>query len=143
VGLTVLDAGVVIGLLDATDLHHASCRAALRSAEESAERLVLPASALTEVLIGPLRRGTGATVDRFLDAAAVSIVAADEVVARRAAELRALSSIRVPDALIVATAIAVRADRLLTTDARWPAVVTGRFPGVLQIVGGQFVEQHL
>lgn len=135
-GLTVLDAGVVIGQLDATDVHHASCQAALRAAYDSAERLVLPASALTEVLVGPLRRHAGAAVDRFLAAATISIVPADEVVARQAAALRAVSGIRVPDALVVATAIAVQADRLLTTDARWPAAVTGRFSGVVEVLAG-------
>ncbi|HVX21608.1 MAG TPA: PIN domain-containing protein [Acidimicrobiales bacterium] len=133
-GLTVLDAGVVIGLLDATDAHHDDCRAALCSAEGSGERRALPASALAEVLIGPLRRGVGGTVDRFLDALAVSVVPADEPVAREAAALRAAGNIRLPDALVVATAVAVRADRLLTTDAGWPAVVTDRFAGALHVL---------
>lgn len=134
-GLIVLDAGVVIGLLDTIDVHHASCRAALRSAEDSGERLALPAPALAEVLIGPLRRGDPATVNGFLDGAAVSILPTDETVARQAAALRAASNIRLPDALIVATAIAVQADRLLTTDAKWPAVVTAQFSGTIQVLG--------
>ena len=31
-------------------------------------------------------------------------------------------SLRLPDALIVATAIVLDADRIITTDARWPAL---------------------
>jgi len=51
------------------------------------------------------------------------ITAPDLEVARAAARLRAQhgSRMRLPDALVVATAIVHRADRVITTDARWPA----------------------
>src|SRR3990170_665202 len=59
-GLTVLDAGVVIAVLDAADGHHAAARAALSEALARGDELVLPASAYAESLVGPSRRGQAA-----------------------------------------------------------------------------------
>jgi predicted nucleic acid-binding protein len=136
-GLIVLDAGVLIGVLDRDDAHHLPSTAALRAAEENSDRLVLPVSALAEILVGPTRRGPEAValVDRLIAALAIDLVAVDEPVAREAALLRAGSGLRLPDALVVATAIVIRADRLLTTDARWRKAVSARFAGTIEIVG--------
>jgi predicted nucleic acid-binding protein len=126
VGLTVLDAGVLIAVLDATDAHHVSARRALAAAVARGDRLVVPASAYAELLVGPLRAGgdRGNVVDDFLDALPATIAPADREVARRAAELRAQhgNRLRLPDALVVATALVLGAARVMATDARWPEV---------------------
>ena len=136
-GLTVLDAGVLIGVLDHEDAHHIAAVQALRIAEEEHIPLALPSSALAEILVGPLRRGTDAvaSVDGLIGALVVEIVAVDEPIAREAAALRAICNIRLPDALVVATAVILRSDRLLTTDAGWPAAVATQFKGVIEIIG--------
>ena len=136
-GLIVLDASVLIGALDRNDAHHIPVTEALRAAEESSSRLALPASALAEVLVGPSRRGPEALtlVDGLLAGLTIDVVVIDEEVAREAAVLRARSGLRLPDALVVATAIVVRADRLLSTESRWPTAVADRFPGTIEIVG--------
>jgi len=54
--LTHLDAGVVIGLLDANDAHHAAARSALDNAVRNRDRLAMSASAYAEVLVTPDRR---------------------------------------------------------------------------------------
>jgi predicted nucleic acid-binding protein len=53
-------------------------------------------------------------------------------IAVAAAELRARfgSRLRLPDALVVATAIALHAAHLLTTDAGWPAL-----PVSVEVIG--------
>jgi predicted nucleic acid-binding protein len=126
VGLAVLDSGVVIAALDADDVHHAPAIAALREARARGDRLVLPASAYAEALDGPSRRGVEAiaTLDAFLDALPVTVEPATREVARRAASLRAVHGrgLKLPDALVLATAGALGADHVLTTDAGWPAV---------------------
>jgi predicted nucleic acid-binding protein len=123
-GLTVLDAGVIIAALDAADAHHAAAVAALHSARAGGDRFLVPASAYAEALVGPSRTGADAvaTLDAFLDALPASVEPAGREIARRAAALRAAHgrSLRLPDALVVATASALRADLILTTDARWP-----------------------
>ena len=125
-GLTVLDAGVVIALLDASDAHHPAAIASVGDARDRGDTLLLPTSAYAECLVAPHRRGPDAVavVDRLLDALPVRVEPADRSIARAAAALRAAhgTSLRLPDALVVATAIVRGADRIITTDAGWPAV---------------------
>jgi predicted nucleic acid-binding protein len=84
----------------------------------------VPASAYAECLVGPARRGRDATrvVDAFLADMAADVEPITRQLAARAAELRARHGgrLRLPDALVLATAIHLRADRVLTTDAGWP-----------------------
>jgi predicted nucleic acid-binding protein len=136
-GLIVLDAGVLIGVLDGSDVHHVAATEALRRAEENLDHLVLPASALAEILVGPSRRGPEAvaTVDGLLTTLAIDLVPIDQRIARQAAVLRAKTRLRLPDALVVASAIVLRADRLLSTDGRWPRAVGDLFRGTVDIVG--------
>lgn len=121
-GLTILDAGVVIAGLDADDAHHGPAADAIRAAWERHDSLVVPASAYAEILVRPASRGatTVARVDAALDALAISVADATRAIARRAAVLRARrTSLRLPDALVIATAVELDADHLLTTDRRW------------------------
>jgi predicted nucleic acid-binding protein len=132
--LTVVDAGVLIALLDADDAHHAAARAAFREALDRGDDLVLPASAYAECLVGPLRRGeeAGTTVDSLLEALPARVEPITSSIARTAAALRARHrrAVRLPDALVLATAIELKAHRLLTTDAGWPAI-----DGLVQVIG--------
>ena len=125
-GLTVLDAGVVIALLDASDVHHTAAAESVPDALHQGDVLMLPASAYAECLVAPSRRGPGAVavVDALIDALPVRIEPADRSIAAQAAALRAThgASMRLPDALVVATALVHGADRILTTDRAWPAV---------------------
>jgi predicted nucleic acid-binding protein len=70
VGLTVVDAGVVIALLDAREAHHASARRALSAARNPGDEILLSASASAESLVAPYRRSrrSAAKVDAFVDA---------------------------------------------------------------------------
>jgi predicted nucleic acid-binding protein len=122
--LTVLDAGVLIAVLNADDAHHDRARTALAALRDRGDRLVIPVSAYAEILVAPLRQGTaqGDAVDMFIEALPASVEPATRAIARRAAELRARhgTRVRLPDALVVATAIVLGAARVVTTDARWP-----------------------
>jgi len=126
VDLTVLDAGVVIAVLDAHDAHHAAAREAVAAARERGDRLLLPASAYAETLVAPMRDSAagGESVDGFLDALPAAVEPATREIASRAAALRAVhgNRLRLPDALVVATAIVLGANRVVTTDGRWPDV---------------------
>ena len=133
--LTVLDAGVVIALLERTDAHHGSARRAIEAARTRGDRLVLPAAAYAEVLVNPSRRGVQAIaiVDTFLDAMPIQIEPVSRAIAADAASLRARHrrGLRLPDALVVATAERLGADRLLTTDAHLPPTRI-----VVDVIGG-------
>jgi len=124
-GLTVLDAGVVIAVLDAGDAHHAASARAQTDARDRGDELVIPVSAYAECLVSPSRAGQAAiaTVDRFLDGLPARVEPATRAIGAAAALRGAHGpSLRLPAALVVATAIVLDADRILTTDARWPAL---------------------
>jgi len=67
------------------------------------------------------QRGAAERID-FLEALPASVEPAIREIARRAAELRArhATRLRLPDALVVSTAVVLGARRVVTTDARWP-----------------------
>jgi predicted nucleic acid-binding protein len=118
VGTIALDASVVIAFLDALDAQHEYAVEVLRPHLVPGNRLLLPASAYAEVLIKPMQQGTASVVDGFVNDARMEIVPFDGVIARRAAQLRAeYSSLRLPDAMVLATALECDAS-LVTLDAR-------------------------
>jgi predicted nucleic acid-binding protein len=92
----------------------------------ASDRMVVPASAYAELLVGPMRRGPEAvaTVDDFLAALPAEVVPLGREVARAAAELRARhpGRLRLPDAFVLGTAIELGADLVLTADRRWPRI---------------------
>lgn len=122
-GVTLVDAGVVIGFLDGADAHHAAAHRALGEALRRGDRLIVPASAFAEALVGPSRHGerSVATVRALTAQVPFEISPLDEAMALVAADLRARhKSLKPPDALVIATAIVRDADVVLTTDRRWP-----------------------
>ena len=113
-----LDADVVIAFLDAADDQHERAVNALRPRMGAGEEIVLSASVYAEIMVRPIARRTDAKVDEFLDAINATVIAIDRPTARLAAELRGRHrSLRLPDALSLATAIAAGAE-LLTLDTR-------------------------
>jgi predicted nucleic acid-binding protein len=124
VGLTVVDAGIIIGVLDATDAHHHAAVRALSAVVGEDDQIAVPASAYAEALVGPARRGPSGrrVVDDFLADLAAEVEPITRQAAARAAELRATHGrrLKLPDALVVAIAMHLTADRVLTTDRRWP-----------------------
>jgi predicted nucleic acid-binding protein len=123
-GLIHLDAGVVIGLLDADDAHHSVASAALAQSQHAGDRFAMAASAFAECLVGPARRGDRAMdiVEELFERLPIEIVALDQDIARVAATLRARhKALRLPDAIVIATADRRAADRLITTDRNWPS----------------------
>lgn len=133
--LTVLDAGVIIGVLDAGDAHHAGARTALAAALDRGDQLAMPASAFAECLVAPARSGRDAmrAVDELLADLPAEVEPITRQVASRAALLRAKhgSRLRLPDALVLATALHLRAERVLTTDGGWPDVGVA-----VEVIGG-------
>ncbi|MEP7158623.1 MAG: PIN domain-containing protein [Chloroflexota bacterium] len=123
--LTVVDAGIIIAVLNPADAHHTAATEALSNALASGEAVVLPVSAYSEVLVAPFRHNleSAAVVDSFIDTMPATLQPITREIARAAAQLRAQHGrLRLPDALVIATALELSADRLLTTDRRWPEV---------------------
>lgn len=120
-GVVVLDAGVLIAVLERRDVHHTAATSAIGAARDRGDRLLLPASSYSEILVNPSRSGQAAVdkVDGFVDALPSTVVPMDRMIAASAAALRAAHgrSLRLPDALVLATADVLGADRVMTTDS--------------------------
>ncbi len=125
-GLTILDASILIAVLDADDAHHKAARAGLAARLAAGDTFVVPVSAYAETLVGAFGRDEAAasTVEAFIEALPARIEPATAVIGREAARLRAAhgARLKLPDAFVVSTARQLGADRVLTADRRWPKV---------------------
>jgi predicted nucleic acid-binding protein len=118
VGTVTLDASIIIGFLESADAQHERAVEVLRPHLGVGNQLLVPASVYAEILVGPLRNGIAQTVDGFMEDTRVDVVSIDRALARRAAGIRARNNaLRLPDALVLATAIEHEAT-LVTLDNR-------------------------
>ncbi|WP_310570674.1 PIN domain-containing protein [Gemmatimonas sp.] len=126
-GVVHLDAGVVIGLLDANDAHHSSAHRAIADVLRDGHGLAIAASAFAECLVGPYRRGKASVlvVHSLIERLPITVVSLDAETASTAARVRAQHvGLRLPDALVIATAVHHDAERLITTERKWPTAST-------------------
>src|SRR2546421_398370 len=103
-GTVVLDASALIAFANDDDaLHDVADRLAARWRAPGITRL-LPASAYSEYLVGPLRAGKADVAEAIVRHADITVVPLDREVARVAAEACSQRpSLRLPDALVIAT----------------------------------------
>jgi predicted nucleic acid-binding protein len=124
--VALLDSVAVAGFLDRDDAFHAAADARVR---ELAGRETLVVSVITyaELLTGAgLGHHEQSAVRGFFGQLIDEVYGVDRPVAERAAELRSQTpSLKMPDALILATADLQRADLVVTGDDRWPGVDIG------------------
>ena len=121
--LVVLDASVVIAFLDPDDALHDAAVAALT--EHQHDELLIPTSAYAEILVAPHRRGAQAVaeVEAFLSDLSIRLEVLTTAIARAAAKLRSESRrLRLPDALVLATAEELGAEVVLTGDESWARI---------------------
>ena len=121
--VVVLDASVVIGFLEPGDALHRGCVAAVT--EHQHDDLMIPASVYAEILVAPYRAGNDAVaeVEAFLSDLAVTVEPITAAVARGAARLRSKrTSLRLPDALVIAFADELGADVVLSGDESWAKI---------------------
>ena len=124
--VALLDSVAVAGFLDRDDAFHAAADTRIR---ELAGRDTLVVSVITyaELLTGAGRgHHEQSAVRGFFAQLIDEVYSVDNAVAERAAELRSqMPSLRMPDALILATADLCDADLVVTGDDRWPGVGIG------------------
>ncbi len=95
-------------------------------------------SAITvgEILVRPFRQGSAAVAiaEGFLrHFADIRIVPIDYEVAREGARIRALTSLRMPDALILASARVVDTELVITSDRSWRSIASESGATVLEL----------
>lgn len=121
--LVVLDASVVIAFLDPDDALHDAAVEALTDHQH--DELLIPLSVYAEILVAPYRRGADAVaeVEAFLADFAIRTESMTPAIARAAAQLRSTSrSMRLPDALVLATADELQADTVIAGDESWTRI---------------------
>jgi predicted nucleic acid-binding protein len=112
----ILDASVLIGLLDAADSHHDRAVDEVDTADRADRELLAPASAYAEALVAFARAGRITDARDAVTNMGITVVALTAPIAELAAELRAQHrTLRLPDAVVLATAHR-RRGKLLTYD---------------------------
>jgi predicted nucleic acid-binding protein len=118
VGPLILDASVLIGLLDSADGHHDQAVDAVDQADRDNQELLAPASAYGEALVAFARARRIRDAREAIAGMGIAVVPLTGPIAEHAAELRAAhGSLRLPDALVLATAHE-HDGKLLTYDDR-------------------------
>ena len=121
--IVILDASVVIAFRNPGDAHHDRAVASLAS--HAKDTLVLPTSAYAEALVAPYRIGDleVASLEAFISDLPVRVEPISAEIAHAAARLRARHrSLRLPDALVIATGEVLEAAVVLTADAAWTKI---------------------
>ncbi len=114
----ILDASVVIGLLDAEDAHHGRAVDDIEAADQAHRPMLIPASAYSEVLVAFARVGRVGEARDAIGAMGISVAPLTATMAETAAELRARHQrLRLPDAIVLACARDLEGE-LLTYDQR-------------------------
>ena len=106
--VVVFDADVLIAYLGRDDANHLEAVERMRRALEPTTRRLVSAVNYTEILIGPLKKAGkagGEIVDAMLLRFGIETISVDMGLARRAALVRARTTLKLPDAYAVATAI--------------------------------------
>jgi len=105
VGALILDASVLIGLLDTADSHHGRAIDDVEVADREGDQLLLPASAYSETLVAFARARRIQEAREAITSMGITVVSLTDTIAERAAELRAHHrQLRLPDAIVLATA---------------------------------------
>jgi predicted nucleic acid-binding protein len=116
-----LDSSVVIPHVSAESPERAEMAAQLRRRLDARDQLVASDLTRMECRVRPLRERDAALVaayDRFFEGTEVALEPVPREAWDRAAEVRARSGLKTPDALHVACAVTLGCDVLLTADAR-------------------------
>jgi predicted nucleic acid-binding protein len=121
----VVDSLVLLAFCDPDDPLHVVARDAVAECLTGGLPLVVPASVLSEVLLGAYRTSRHAVrvVQGFVDEIASDVRPLDRAAARAAARCRAsYDGLPLHAGLVLGTATSVTADRVLTADPSWAAV---------------------
>jgi predicted nucleic acid-binding protein len=121
-GTVVVDTGVLVSLLDPQDANHDRATRALHEVRRARDQMVLPATALAELLVGASRLEPAAlqTVEALVDAVVDQVREIDREVVGVAVRVRArYRFLRLPDAMVLAVGQVVEADSVLTTEQQW------------------------
>jgi predicted nucleic acid-binding protein len=118
VAALILDASVLIALLDTADAHHERSIEDTEAADRAGRKLLAPASAYSEALVAFARADRLEEAREAVTAMGISIAPLTMEIAERAAKARSEHErLRLPDAIVLATSRKLEAG-LLSYDDR-------------------------
>lgn len=119
-GRVFLDTAPLVYLVEANPFYLDLVRAVFELIENGQLRAITSPISLAECLVRPIQESNIAAINTFthlvLSGANTSFVSIGEVIARRAAELRAKYKFKLPDSLQLAVAIESGCESFLTND---------------------------
>lgn len=116
-GALILDASVLIGLLDSADPHHERAVEEVAAADVAERALITPASAYSESLVAFARASRTVDARDAIAAMGIAVAPLTASIAERSAALRAEHErLRLPDAIVLATAHELDGDLLAYDD---------------------------
>lgn len=125
-GPVAIDTAIVIYLAEANARYVDALRPLFEAADRGERALVTSGVTLLEVLVVPYRSGDDALANRYESlltrSRGLTLVDLDRPLLRAAARLRAIHSVRTPDALQLAAGLALRCGSFLTNDRRLPSL---------------------
>jgi predicted nucleic acid-binding protein len=128
-GVVVLDASALIALFDSADPHH---NWALKMFRDTVEfDLALSVVTHAEVLVHPLRAGRESDFERSLQGLGVELIPLSADSGVQLAQLRAQTSLRMPDVVVLHSALNA-AGSIATTDRGLAAAARALSVGVFQ-----------
>ncbi|MFA4927723.1 MAG: type II toxin-antitoxin system VapC family toxin [Patulibacter sp.] len=127
--MIVLDASMVIALLDGDDAHHAAATRVL--ADAGAVDLGISPITLAEILVGPTRDGRADQARALLDALDLKSIPWGPDTPARLAALRVASKLKLPDCCVVLAAEEAGFGTIATFDAQLARVAVERGLAVL------------
>ncbi len=119
-GLVLLDSSFLIALFTENDLHHQSAT----KADPGPSKLIASTITLSEVMAGAFSVRIEKLVEPLLDRLINEFIAVDHAIARESGRIRAESGLKLPDAIISATARLCQA-QLWTFDAKLAKATPG------------------
>ena len=123
-GARILDASVLMGLLDSADAHHESAVSDVERADQAGRPLFAPASAYAEALVAFARADRTDEAREAIAGMGITIAPLTATMAERAAAIRAQhKDLRLPHAIVLACAEELEAD-LLSYDERLRQVLS-------------------
>ena len=117
-GSLILDASVLIGLLDSGDAHHERAVDDVERADRAGRRVIAPASAYSEALVAFARADRTHEARDAISAMGITVAPLTATMAERAAVVRVRHKhLRLPDAIVLACAEELEGE-LLSYDKR-------------------------
>jgi predicted nucleic acid-binding protein len=128
----LLDTSVVLAYLNAGEAASPAATVVIDDfVRTGRNRATISAVSVTETLVRPFAVGAHAVriVDAFLrHFPNLTVSSIDYAMAREAARLRAQTSLKTPDSLIIATALGAGISIVIANDARWASAIATAAP---------------